>query len=531
MSIPGLGQIPVQTTAAAPRTFKLASLSEWRFAVSQPAVKVRVLSGTAERDGTELAMSQTYSFAGTQSKILTWHGCEIEVDGACDSEEVIVGGVKQAEGSTSGGASALSPMISYINLHLLLASQRASAASMQRGSPAATGPRLLVCGPPHSGRTSLVRMLTAWATKMASFTAPAQPPQSMLQQAPMPQHQQPCVVNVDPREGMLSLPGTLSAAVFATLMDLETEGGSGWGGAPSSGPSAVPVKLPLVYNYGYARPSDAPDLYRDLVTRLAGAVSARMSEDTTVEASGLLIDTPAVTADENNHSKNSAHLMTIDTLAHIMEEFSVNLVVVLGTGDESNAINQALTSRFSGESTTLGEPVQIVQLDASDGVVDRSDSLEQQQREACIKEYFFGDAKRTLSPYTQQVDADTLTVFRLPPADNTDTGEGGGGDGGDGEDGKNADEAGDEEGVIGEHNLEKVDAGPSLAHWTLAVMNAGLHDPPDVIQHATVLGFVYVAEVDAERRKVRILAPVSGRLGDRPLVFGRWPEPYINLVG
>ncbi|CAK7205399.1 Cleavage polyadenylation factor subunit clp1 [Sporothrix eucalyptigena] len=502
MSIPGLGQIPVQTIATAPRTFKLAPLSEWRFAVSQPAVKVRVLSGTAERDGTELAANQTYSFAGTQSKILTWHGCEIEVDGACDSEEVVAGGVKASEGTTAG----VSPMISYMNLHMLLASQRATAASMPRGNPAATGPRLLVCGPPHSGRTSLVRTLTAWATKMVSVATPSQL-----------QHQQPCVVNVDPREGMLSLPGTLSAAVFATLMDLETEGGSGWGGAPSSGPSAVPVKLPLVYNYGYARPSDAPDLYWGLVTRLAGAVSSRMSEDAAVDASGLLIDTPAVTADP---SGKDSSLMSIDSLVHIIEEFSVNLIVVLGAGDESNAIHQALTTRFKDESTTLGEPVQIVQLDASDGVVNRSDSLEQQQREACIKEYFFGDAKRTLSPYTQQVDADTLTVFRLPPADNADNGEEGAEDG-----------AGDEEGAIGEHNLEKVDAGPSLAHWTLSVMNAGLHDPPDVIQHATVLGFVYVAEVDAERRKVRILAPVSGRLGDRPLVFGRWPEPYINLVG
>lgn len=68
-------------------------------------------------------------------------------------------------------------------------------------------------------------------------------------------------------------------------------------------------------------------------------------------------------------------------------------------------------------------------------------------------------------------------------------------------------------------------------HWTLSVMNASNHDPPDVVQHAAVLGFVYVADVEADRRKMRILAPISGRLGDRPLVLGRWPEPYINLVG
>ncbi|ERT03215.1 hypothetical protein HMPREF1624_01521 [Sporothrix schenckii ATCC 58251] len=545
MSIPGLGQIPVQTTASTTRTFKLAPLSEWRFSVSQPAIKVRVLSGTAERDGTELATSQTYTFAGTQSKILTWPGCELEVEGACDHDEVVPGGVKSD--ARSGANAAQSPMISYMNLHLLLASQRAAAASVPRGSPGSAGPRLLVCGPPHSGRTSLVRMLTAWATKMASFAAPPPPPPQPYQQPqqppppPPPQYQQPCVVNVDPREGLLSLPGTLSAAVFATLMDLETEGGSGWGGAPSSGPSAVPVKLPLVYNYGYARPSDAPDLYRGLVTRLAGAVASRASEDANVAASGLLIDTPAVTADEsgkandNNKNKNNGkhgHLMSMDLLAHIIDEFSVNLVVVLGDGAASTAIQQALTNRFQGETTTFGEPIQIVQLDASDGVVDRSDAVEQQQREACIKEYFFGDAKRTLSPYTQQVDADALTVLRLPPGDNAARANGAGGAGHDDDDGDaGVDDGPDEEGAIGEHNLEKVDAGPSLAHWTLAVMNAGLHDPPDVIQHATVLGFVYVAEVDAERRKVRVLAPLSGRLGDRPLVFGRWPEPYINLVG
>ena len=410
-----------------------------------------------------------------------------------------------------------SAQIAYMNLHMLLASQRARAATFSQAPQAAqaTGPRLLVCGPPHTGRTTLVRSLAAWATKMTSTPSPsAAPPQ------------QPCVVNVDPREGLLSLPGTLSAAVFATLMDLETEGGAGWGGAPSSGPSAVPVKLPLVYNYGYARPSDAPDLYRQLVTRLSGAVSARIGQDPAVRASGLLIDTPAVTtgddddedeympeSDDGKDSKEEGEareprpkLMSMDLLTHVIEEFSVNMVVVLGQSSESIAIRNALEQRLVGDAatTSTGEPIQVVQLDASDGVVARTDSIEQQQREACIKEYFFGDAKRTLSPYTQQVDGETLTVLRLPPPP--------------GDDG-------------GSHRLAKFDASPALAHWTLAVMNAGLHDAPDAVQQATVQGFVYVAEVDGERRKVRVLAPVSGRLGDRPLVFGRWPEPYINLVG
>ncbi|EFX06160.1 mRNA cleavage factor complex 2 protein [Grosmannia clavigera kw1407] len=481
MSIPGLGQIPVQAPASSKRIVKLTPLSEWRFAVSQPAVRIRLLSGTAERDGTELASNQPYSFARTQSKLLTWHGCELEVDGTCDRESVAT------VGSSGQSATTPPPVVSYLNLHMLLAAERAAvpppgSSARPTGGPA--GPRVLVCGGPQTGRTSLVRTLAAWATKMGGAGSSSSEPQH--------QQQQPCVVNADPRDGLLSLPGTLSAAVFGTLMDLETEGGGGWGGAPSSGPSAVPVKLPLVFGFGYARPADAPTLYRDLVTRLAGAVTARMSDDPAVHAGGLLIDTPAAEAEAGNVNAD------IDLLAHIVDEFSVNRVVVLGADAQ---LYFGLAQRLARETTTFGEPVQVIQLDASDGVVARTNSLQQQQHEACIREYFFGDAKRTLDPYTQLVDFDALTVYRLPDAGSADS------------------------------RLEKVEASNALMHWTLSVMNASNHDPPDVVQHAAVLGFVYVADVEADRRKMRILAPVSGRLGDRPLVLGRWPEPYINLVG
>ena len=70
-----------------------------------------------------------------------------------------------------------------------------------------------------------------------------------------------------------------------------------------------------------------------------------------------------------------------------------------------------------------------------------------------------------------------------------------------------------------------------MEHWTLAVMYASVRDAPETVAAAGVMGFVYVADVDEERRKMRLLAPLSGRLGERPLVWGRWPEPYMNLLG
>lgn len=82
-----------------------------------------------------------------------------------------------------------------------------------------------------------------------------------------------------------------------------------------------------------------------------------------------------------------------------------------------------------------------------------------------------------------------------------------------------------------EEVLEKMDPVPEMAHWTLAVMNASVRDPLETIRYASVMGFVYVADVEPERRRLKILAPVSGRLGDRPLLWGHWPEPHINLLG
>lgn len=329
---------------------------------------MRLVSGTAERDGTELALNVTYKFRGVKSKVLTWRGCEIEFEPSGDFDEYVAEYMSPDE----------TPQVSYLNLHFLLDGLRREARARN-----ATGPRVLIAGARDVGKTSLARTLAALAVKSGA---------------------QPVVVNTDPREGMLSLPGTLTAAVYATIMDLDGEGTNGWGGTPTSGPSGVPVKLPIAHYYGRQSPTDDVQLYRELVSKLAGSATARMSGDVDVKSSGMIIDTPGVGSSGQIEAGN------LDVLAHVVDELSVNIIVVLG----SSQLHAELQKRFAREKTTLGEPISLVMLDKSHGVVERDEGWMKAMQEAAIKEYFFGDSKRTLSPFTQQVDLDAVAIYRIP---------------------------------------------------------------------------------------------------------------------
>jgi polyribonucleotide 5'-hydroxyl-kinase len=174
-------------------------------------------------------------------------------------------------------------MVSYVNTHFALEGLRQEAARAGKDAP-----RVLVVGPNNSGKTSLVKLLTAYAQRSGRV---------------------PLVVNTDSREGTMSVPGTLTATAIASILDVE----EGWGSSPTSGPSPVPVKLPLCYYYGLPSPEDNPKLFKPLITRLALAATSRLEEDSDVKETGLIIDTPGVIS----QGKGGYEL-----ISHIVSEFS-----------------------------------------------------------------------------------------------------------------------------------------------------------------------------------------------------------------
>jgi polyribonucleotide 5'-hydroxyl-kinase len=285
--LPGLGLAnPTNTASLDPserpsKTIVLPAGAEYRFETSSTTITITVLlessshpdapSGTAEIFGTELAPNHSYDFLPlTKAAIHTHHGCSLSVTGTPDSDYI-------AEET---------PMTEYANVHFALE-------SMRTANSITGGPRVLVVGPKDSGKTSLIKTLTAYATR-ASGT--------------------PIVINLDPSEGMLCLPGSVSAAVFSTgaTLDPEDAPSSGWGSSPVGGPSPTPVKTPLVYHCGFEKAEERPEVFKPVVTRLALAATSRFEEDEVVKSSGMLVDVGGSLGRSEGY----------EVLAHIVGELS-----------------------------------------------------------------------------------------------------------------------------------------------------------------------------------------------------------------
>ena len=79
--------------------------------------------------------------------------------------------------------------------------------------------------------------------------------------------------------------------------------------------------------------------------------------------------------------------------------------------------------------------------------------------------------------------------------------------------------------------FERAEPSAEMQACLLAIVQADPHDTLDGIRDASVIGFVYVAEVDEKKRKMRVLAPISGRVPRKAMVWGLWPESAGDLVG
>ncbi|KZZ89501.1 pre-mRNA cleavage complex II protein Clp1 [Ascosphaera apis ARSEF 7405] len=399
------------------------------------------------------------------------------------------------------------PMMEYANVHFGLETMRERA--RQSGKE---GPRVLILGSDDAGKTSLTKILTAYATKRG---------------------RQPIVVNLDPSEGMLSVPpGGLTATAFRSMIDIE----EGWGNGA---------------------------LYKPLVTRLGVAVASRLAEDPDAKAAGVIIDTPGILGSGKEASNELIH--------HIISEFAITTILVLGSERLYSTMHRTYNMKpiaASRQGVSTEDKISVVKLTKSGGCVDRDENFMKPVREAQIRSYFFGrpipstavntgsaaGTTLTLSPHAQQVDFNNLAIYNITVNEDEDDYDpaafgmtndsflpGGSNDNQD-------DSNGHANSTSGEGQSSTLDANVPLArlprasadvpiplaleNTILAVVNADPDAHLSDIRDSSVLGFLYVADVDEKKGKVRVLSPVGGKIPQRAMIWGRrWPGETIGLLG
>ena len=233
-----------------------------------------------------------------------------------------------------------------------------------------------------------------------------------------------------------------------------------------------------------------------------------------------------------------------------MSEFSVNAIICLG----SERLYSDVVKQFDGRpssSSTPGESISVIKLARSGGCIERDTAFMTALRAAQIKSYFYGAPAGTggvvLSPRQQTVEFASLTVYRCLGDRSTSLNGNGYGVGGGGfEDDDFAPGGGDEsfssfypgDGDVSSkvplpatQLLERITT-PSHAMQSavLAIMNCEPEAEETEIRSSSVMGYVYVTEVDEVRKRIGLLSPVAGRIPGRAMLWGEWPEAVLGLV-
>ncbi|KAF3260529.1 Cleavage polyadenylation factor subunit clp1 [Orbilia oligospora] len=437
MALPGL-DVTDSIDSSTILTRELKPNQEFRFEVApNTSITIRLTAGTAgtaELFGTELSKGLPYTFTCCKSAIYTWTGCSLSIEGSPSVEYI-------AEET---------PMATYLNLHIALEKLRVAASDCPPTTEGAQGPRILLIGPPDVGKTTVAKILTGYSIR---------------------QGRKPMVINLDTGgEGVLSVPGTITAASFGSVMDVE----DGFGNSPMSAPSAIPVKLPLVYYYGLETPE--------------------------AKNTGLIIDTPSFDNQTNG-----------DLISYIVAEFSITTIAILG----SERLYNTMLKSFSGSTN-----INVIKLPTSGGCVDRDVPYKKSLRDATVKKYFFGDDKCTLSPYTVSIELDSPGFSLWETVDSSS-------------DKKNISflPIGEDESSLqtGEDDVVRKlapgDVDSRFENLVVAVLQVDAKDAGvKEVAESAVLGFLFVQEIDEKERRMKVLSPVPGRVPLKALLVGKWPD-------
>lgn len=275
----------------------------------------------------------------------------------------------------------------------------------------------------------------------------------------------PTFVDLDIGQGSITIPGCIAATPIEMPID------------PVEG---IPLDMPLVYFYGHTNPSNNVELYKVLVKELSQMLERQFAGNAESRAAGMVINT-----------MGWIEGVGYELLLHAIDTFNANVVLVLGQEKLCSMLRDVLKNK------TI---VDVVKLQRSGGVVSRNAKFRQKARSYRIREYFYGLAN-DLSPHSNIANFSDLSIYRIgggPQAPRSALPIG-------------AEPAADPT------RLVPVNINQDLLHSVLAVSFA--KEPEEIIS-SNVAGFIYITDIDIQRKKMTYLAPSAGELPSKYLIVG-----------
>lgn len=308
--------------------------------------------GSAELFGVELAQSHKYDFhgGGLNLPIFTWHGAVVDVK--CDRLEIAY---ISDETSTN---------IATVNTHAQLEALRDEAVQTK-----GEGPRVMVVGPSEAGKTSLCKILTAYAVKLGRT---------------------PLLMDLDPADNCLGPPGSLSVcSMDSDAVTVETQATTG-----------VPVSSQPPLVIWHSATELQSQLFAVQVTALAQKIAKRFENDEAARTAGLIVNT------SGQMDKD------LDLLTNAIRDLQISVVLVLG----QDRLYSLLKPKLANQNES--DPCKIIKLPRSGGVVSRDEAFVRAQRSRSISRYFYGGLQPNskvpqLTPFAVYLPIDRLIVYKL----------------------------------------------------------------------------------------------------------------------
>jgi polyribonucleotide 5'-hydroxyl-kinase len=308
--------------------YRLNEDNELRLDVGNEDVIVELVEGVAEVFGTPLSLHKRYTFPpGFRCSIFTYQGALVEIIGRTEAAYIAT----------------QTPMVIYLNTHYGLEMHRQMAQQkLAMGDITARGPRILLAGQTDVGKSTVCRILLNYAIRFGHT---------------------PIYVDLDPGQGEICIPGTVSALLVSKPADIVEN---------------FDRTSTLAFSLGTVSPSSNMEYYKHLIKTVANLVDEKCALYPRINASGVIINTCGWIKDAGYHS-----------ILVASKAFKVDIVVVLDSELLVNNLKKDLPNF-----------VKVVIEPRSGGVETRSPAQRASSRNRCIQSYFYGTKQAPFHPFT-----------------------------------------------------------------------------------------------------------------------------------